>query len=233
MKLYAVLILQPYPASSPKDPVRAVSAVDVSSFGFFQRGTARELIYFLSRTVAKRVASQGAGVKTQLTENNHCCFALTSGGGAVGTTTFNNNNNNKSASPVVAIAISDMEYNSRVAFTLLTEVLIQFQTQFRNKYEYALTSPGANVQDDYLASPWPYLEDMLHKYQNPEEVDKILKIQKDIQETKTVMYNAIDQMLERGTTINDMVASSNDLSLASKTFYSQAKETNSGCCAVM
>ncbi|EPY23913.1 synaptobrevin like protein YKT6 [Strigomonas culicis] len=130
-----------------------------------------------------------------------------------------------------------MEYSGRVAFTMLLEVLQQFQTQFRNKYEYALTGagshkPGGAVQDDYLL-PWQYLDDTLQRYQNPEEVDKILKIQKDIQETKTVMYNAIDQMLERGTTINDMVATSNDLSLASKTFYNQAKETNSGCCAVM
>lgn len=47
------------------------------------------------------------------------------------------------------------------------------------------------------------------------------------------MYNAIDQIIERGQKIDDLVAQSEDLGMASKTFYTQARKTNAGCCVMM
>lgn len=205
MRLYGLLILKPHPPGSEKDPVICSSSIDVSSFGYFQRGSAREFIIFLARTVAKRVA---LGAKTQITDNGHVVYAYATLDG------------------VVAIGVSDIEYNSRVAFTLLTELVPQFQQTFRGKFESIETR-----QDDFL--PWPVLEVTLEKYQNPEEVDKILRIKRDIEDTKVIMYNAIDQIIERGQKIDDLVAQSEDLGIASKTFYNQAKQTNSGCCVMM
>ncbi|KAG5492626.1 hypothetical protein JKF63_01205 [Porcisia hertigi] len=205
MKLYGLLILKPYAQGADKEAVICCSAIDVSSFGFFQRTSAREFIVFLSRTVAKRVALGG---KTQITENGNVVYAYATLDG------------------LVAIAVSDIEYNARVAFTLLTELVSQFQQTFRGKYESA-----QGKADEFLH--WPYLHDALEKYQKPEEVDKILRIKRDIEDTKVVMYNAIDQIIERGQKIDDLVLKSEDLGMASKTFYSQAKQTNSGCCTVM
>lgn len=205
MKLYALLILKPYPAGVDKDPVICSSAIDVSSFGFFQRTSAREFIVFLARTVSKRVT---LGSKTQITESGHVVYAYATLDGLVG------------------IGISDIEYNNRVAFTLLTELTPQFQQTFRGKYESV-----EGKADDFL--PWPYLESTLQQYQKPEEVDRILKIKRDIEDTKVIMYNAIDQIIERGQKIDDLVAQSEDLGVASKTFYNQARQTNSGCCTVM
>lgn len=205
MKLYGLLLLKPFPQGMAKDPVICSSAIDVSSFGFFQRSSAREFIIFLSRTVAKRVT---LGSKTQITENGNVVYAYATLDG------------------IVAIAVSDIEYNARVAFSLLTELVPQFQTAFRGKYDIVETK-----QDDFL--PWPYLTETLEKYQKPEEVDKILRIKRDIDDTKVIMYNAIDQIIERGQKIDDLVAQSEDLGMASKTFYSQAKQTNAGCCSMM
>ncbi|EPY38289.1 synaptobrevin like protein YKT6 [Angomonas deanei] len=225
MKLYAIVILQPRKdnktagtaENTAPNALRSCSAVDVSSFGFFQRYSAKEFIFFLSRLVASKITLNGA--KTQVTESDYCCFAVSSSVATSG------------GSPIVAVAIADIEYNNRVAFTMLNEVLLNFQRTFKNKYEYALVS-NPPAQDDYL-SPWAYLDDMLAKYQKPEEVDKILKIQRDIEDTKIIMYNAVDQMLARGEKIDTIVANTEDLSMASKTFYDQAKQTNSGCCSVM
>ncbi|RNF01719.1 vesicle-associated membrane protein [Trypanosoma rangeli] len=205
MKLYSLSIVRPFPAGVEKEPVICSLAVDVSSFGFFQRNAAREFIVFLTRTVANRVTK---GAKTQITENGNVVFAYATLDG------------------LVAIAISDIEYNSRVAFTLLAELAQQFQTTFRGKYD---TVDGKD--DNFLN--WPYLEETLLKYQKPEEQDKILKIKRDIEDTKVVMYNAIDQIIERGQKIDELVSKSEDLGMASKTFYKQAKQTNSGCCSVM
>ncbi|KAG5491087.1 hypothetical protein JIQ42_00978 [Leishmania sp. Namibia] len=205
MKLYGLLILKPFQHGVEKDPVICCSAVDVSSFGFFQRSSAREFIVFLSRTVAKRVA---LGAKTQITEKGNVVYAYATLDG------------------LVAIAVSDIEYNARVAFTLLTELVPQFQQTFRGKYE----SVGGKA-DEFLH--WPLLTETLEKYQKPEEVDRILRIKRDIEDTKVIMYNAIDQIIERGQKIDDLVAQSEDLGMASKTFYTQAKQTNSGCCVLM
>ncbi|KAG5466244.1 hypothetical protein LSCM4_01389 [Leishmania orientalis] len=205
MKLYGLLILKPFQHGVEKDPVICCSAVDVSSFGFFQRSSAREFIVFLSRMVAKRVA---LGAKTQITENGNVVYAYATLDG------------------LVAIAVSDIEYNARVAFTLLTELVPQFQQTFRSKYE----SVGGKA-DEFLH--WPLLTETLEKYQKPEEVDRILRIKRDIEDTKVIMYNAIDQIIERGQKIDDLVAQSEDLGMASKTFYTQAKQTNSGCCVLM
>ncbi|ORC92271.1 putative vesicle-associated membrane protein [Trypanosoma theileri] len=205
MKLYALMIVKPFPVGVDKEPVICSEAIDVSSFGFFQRNSAREFLVFLSRTVAKRVSN---GSKTQITENGNVVFAHSTLDG------------------LVALAIGDIEYNARVAFTLLGELIQQFQTTFRGKYDII-----EGKEDNFLN--WPYLEETLIKYQKPEEQDKILKIKRDIEDTKVIMYNAIDQIIERGQKIDDLVAKSEDLGMASKTFYKQAKQTNSGCCSIM
>ena len=159
----------------------------------------------MSRTVAKRV---NAASKTQVTQDAHVISALSSTDG------------------VCVVCITDSEYNMRVSFTMLTQLLSDFQNEFRGKYERADA-----VKDNFL--PWPHLDATLTKFQNPEEADKILKLKKDIEETKCVMYDAIDKVLERGEKIDALVAKSNDLGAASKTFYTQAKKTNSSCCALM
>lgn len=55
MKLTAVAILKPQ--SSDKDPILFGLAADLSNFGFFQRGSVKEMLVFVARTVAKRYAS--------------------------------------------------------------------------------------------------------------------------------------------------------------------------------
>ena len=62
--------------------------------------------------------------------------------------------------------------------------------------------------------------------------DKISAIQKELNETTAVLSKTIDNVLERGEKLDDLVSKSQDLSSQSKVFYKQAKKTNS-CCVVM
>lgn len=184
------------------EPMICSSAIDVSHVGFFQRSSAKEFIVFLARTVAKRVT----GLRNQISQDAHVMYVYSTGGVAV-------------------VAVCDSEYNSRVAHTLATQVHTEFTAAFHGKYEGA-----EGMKDNFL--PWPELERTLVRYQNPEETDKILRLKKDIEETKIVMHQAIDGVLERGEKIDNLVTKSEDLSTASKTFYKQAKKTNSSCCAI-
>ncbi|RTE79755.1 hypothetical protein BHE90_005780 [Fusarium euwallaceae] len=79
---------------------------------------------------------------------------------------------------------------------------------------------------------FPELKDYLSKYQDPQQADSILKIQKELDETKIVLHKTIESVLQRGEKIDDLVAKSDDLSTQSKMFYQQAKKQNS-CCVLM
>merc|ERR1711991_122341 len=120
-------------------------------------------------------------------------------------------------------AIADDEYNTRVAFSMLSNVEQQFLDKFRGQWEGV-------ARDDALK--FPVLDETLVKYQKPEEADKILRIQREIDETKIIMHDAIDNVLARGEKIDHLVDVSGDLSVASKGFYKSAKKTNSSCCVV-
>ncbi|ERN05061.1 hypothetical protein AMTR_s00053p00104520, partial [Amborella trichopoda] len=64
--------------------------------------------------------------------------------------------------------------------------------------------------------PWPYISEALTKYQDPAEADKLLKIQRDLDETKIILHKTIDSVLERGEKLDSLVEKSSDLSAASQ-----------------
>jgi synaptobrevin family protein YKT6 len=76
------------------------------------------------------------------------------------------------------------------------------------------------------------LADAIVRYQDPMEADKILKIQRELDETKVVLHKTIDSVLARGEKLDNLVDKSTDLSLASQMFYKQAKKQNQ-CCTMM
>jgi synaptobrevin homolog YKT6 len=205
MKLFAITILK-VDTTQATEPLVCTSAIDVSEVGFFQRGAAKEFIIFLARTIGKRTPAMS---RLQVNEQGNSLYSQSFAGGKL------------------AVCVTcDKEYNSRVAFNLCALVGDKFMTEFRGRWE--------TVDKDNMLT-WPELELILKKYQNPAEADQIMKIQNDINNTKTVMVDAIDQVLARGEKIDDLVVRSQDLSDSSKVFYGQAKKTNSWCggCVVM
>ena len=55
---------------------------------------------------------------------------------------------------------------------------------------------------------------------------------RNLDETRDVLHNTIDSVLQRGEKLEDLVERSGELSAQSKLFYKQAKKAN-GCCAVV
>ncbi|MCO5573597.1 hypothetical protein L7F22_027369 [Adiantum nelumboides] len=121
------------------------------------------------------------------------------------------------------VVFVDAQYPMRSAFSVLTKVLDEYQKAFGNSWQ--------NVQSDN-SDTWPYLDEALGKYQDPTEADKLLKIQKELDETKHILHKTIDSVLERGEKLDSLVEKSSDLSLASQVFYKQAKKTNQ-CCTIL
>jgi synaptobrevin family protein YKT6 len=120
-------------------------------------------------------------------------------------------------------ATCDSEYPPRVAFSLLTKVL----------EEFAGDNADWNKEGGVDGTvPWPPLQPMLEKYQDPTAADSIMKIQKNLDDTRDVLHNTIESVLQRGEKLEDLVERSGELSAQSKLFYKQAKRANS-CCAVI
>ncbi|GAB9474959.1 Synaptobrevin-like protein [Globisporangium polare] len=123
---------------------------------------------------------------------------------------------------ISGIVVADQEYPPRVAFALLNKLIDEYDKEQRGAWK---TQTGP-------AQDWAPLTTAVADYQDPSKADKISAIQKELDDTTAVLSKTIENVLERGEKLDDLVSKSQDLSTQSKVFYKQAKKTNS-CCVVM
>jgi synaptobrevin family protein YKT6 len=83
---------------------------------------------------------------------------------------------------LTGVIISDDEYPSLAAHQILSKVLDEFSTQHPN----AATSNGP--------ISFPPLRNYIAQYQDPQNVGSILKIQKELDETKVVLHKTIESV---------------------------------------
>ncbi|ALC49622.1 Ykt6 [Drosophila busckii] len=175
------------------------ATADLGSFSFFQRGTVNEFMTFASKTIVERTQP---ALRQSVKQDAYMCHVYVR------------------ADNLAGVLIADHEYPHRVAHTLITKILDDFS---------AKVSADQWVNGSESTIAFDALPAFLAKYQNPKEADPLTKMQTDLDETKIILKNTIETVLERGEKLEDMVAKSEQLSLASKTFYTTAKKTNSCC----
>ncbi|MCJ1262998.1 palmitoyltransferase [Lobaria immixta] len=112
---------------------------------------------------------------------------------------------------VAGIIISDPDYPALVAHQLLSKVIDEFLSKYP-RTAFANSSPKLD---------FPQLKEYIVKYQDPQQADSIMKIQKELDETKIVLHKTIESVLERGEKIDSLVEKSDGLSAQSKMFYKQ------------
>eukprot|EP01027_Heterolobosea_sp_BB2_P025579 GEZU01039258.1.p1 GENE.GEZU01039258.1~~GEZU01039258.1.p1 ORF type:complete len:228 (+),score=66.05 GEZU01039258.1:117-800(+) len=194
--------------NSPSSAVILAGAIDTSSwYYYFYNKQVQEFCTFASREIASRVTVG----RQQFVYEGHCCYVHAQSDG------------------LVAIAITDRDYPSLVAFNMLRKALHAFT-------EYAQGQISGGIKG---LSPQKYFKDyclqcnaiveMMKRYQNPSEADNIEKIKKEIDETKLILNQALERLIERGEKLDDLVAKSQDLSEASRAFYTSAKKMNRRC----
>jgi len=185
-----------------KPAVELAVEKDLDSYSRFTRSNYGEFMTLFSKTVAERTKP---GQRTDIEEQAYTFHAYGRTEGIAG------------------IIISDHDYPALVAHQLLSKIVDEFLSAHpRSTFSSPSPSP----------LPFPQLRGYLDKYQDPQQADSILKIQKELDETKIVLHKTIESVLERGEKIDTLVNKSNDLSSQSKMFYTQAKKQNS-CCVLM
>ena len=211
MKLIGLVLLS-NPSDKTSDPVVCVSAVDVSSVGYLQRSSVRELIIFLSRMISKSLAVLlVTGQLHQVKEKEYCVHAFPTPNG------------------ITAVAITDESYPANNILSILQGL----SSKFWHKYQEMLQMYDVPFTDEFAA---PFYENelwaLLKKHETPVDPDSIFLIRQQLEETKVVLHQAVDSLLERGTHIDELVSKSAELGFASKAFYKTAKKTNSSCCSI-
>mmetsp|Transcript_43173 Transcript_43173/g.115480 ORF Transcript_43173/g.115480 Transcript_43173/m.115480 type:complete len:171 (+) Transcript_43173:254-766(+) len=166
-----------------------------------QRGTVKEITALVLRTC---VAKTNPGDYQRLEHEEQYIYIISRHNGIAG------------------VLISDKDYPQRVAFSIVTRLLDDFTEACKGKFS---DDTGDNCM------PFPPVEQALQRFQDPAEADKITKIQKDLEETKQVLYNTIDAVLARGEKLDDLIEKSDSLSMQSKKFYKTAKKHNQ-CCVI-
>ncbi|GFO46266.1 synaptobrevin homolog ykt6-like [Plakobranchus ocellatus] len=175
---------------------------ELASFGYFQRATVNEFMTFTSKILVERTATSS---RASVKEQEYICHVFVRSDNLSG------------------VVIADHEYPQRVAHTLISKVVEEFP-------EKCPKPQWSSVVEN--AVQYPELTDYLRKYQNPKEADAMTKIQSELDETKIILHNTIEAVLERGEKLDDLVEKSEGLSLQSKTFYKTAKKTNQ-CCVIL
>ena len=128
-----------------------------------------------------------------------------------------------SSQGICGLIISDPEYPALVAHQLLSKIVDEFLS----------SNPRSSFSSPTVTRiAYPQLKEYMVKYQDPNQADSIMKVQRELDETKIVLHKTIESVLERGEKIDSLVAKSDGLSAQSKMFYQQAKKQNS-CCVVM
>ena len=185
----------------PEAPLEVSSTMDLTKFSYFQRKTVREFIKFHSRVIVGRT-SKGQRQSVAVEQNVGKCHCYVNPNGLAGA------------------VLADADYPLRVAFTLLNEAMRQFEAKQGNKW--------MNVEADTLFD-FPEGEQLLVKFQDPSEADKITKIEKELDEVKGIVIKSMDDILKRGEAIESLMQKSEDLSQVSYQFYRTAKKNNQCC----
>lgn len=99
MKLFALFVILKSPDGGEAKILKRAS--DLSTFGFFQRGSVDEFLKFTAKIITERTS---VGARSSVKEQDYMAHVFVRGDNLTG------------------VLVSDQEYNKRVAHTLLNKV---------------------------------------------------------------------------------------------------------------
>lgn len=157
---------------------------NLSDFSIFKRGTIKDFIKGMIREISSKLPkdSQLREIREKLSEKEKfkIIFQL------------------RNISRI--FIITDMEYNSKIAYRLLDKC-------FENNN----------------------FEELIKEYRQWEDKDQIKKIEDELEKCNVIVMEGLSQVLQRGETLNDLVEKSEYLSMQTKILFKTAKKKNSCC----
>ena len=76
------------------------------------------------------------------------------------------------------------------------------------------------------------LDEMIKRFQDPKEADKLMMIEKELDEIQGMLTKTLNDLLERGEKLEDLAKVSEDINETSYNFYQKSKKANNKCCSL-
>lgn len=122
-----------------------------------------------------------------------------------------------------AVFVSDEEYPIHVAKKVLLGCMNEYIKHSDGNWMFCKANNMYSIES---------IDKLLEQSQVPENIDKIHKVHKQLEETKVILHRTIGSLLKRGEQLEDLIKKSNDLSERSKRFYKESKKMNR-CCFIL
>jgi len=180
---------------------------DLGQFGWWYRSQVAEFIQFGSRQVAQH--TKPGAVDSILPDDEHSAIEYCIHGYC------------DPKGVLAATMVTAPDYPAKIVYRLLNQLVCQFASKHGGL-------SGVNADTDI---EFRQLRECLQKYQDPTNAGTVPQLSNKIEETKEVLYKTIDQVLQRGQSLESLMAKSDDLSSSSMTFYKTSKKTR--CCTIL
>jgi synaptobrevin homolog YKT6 len=118
------------------------------------------------------------------------------------------------------VLLSDEHYPTRVASESLYNYIGQFLEQ---KLPWKTITSNIN---------YDFLPDYIRIIQNPNDIDKLIKIRQDIDDTREIIISNIEELLNRGDKLSELERRTETLLIEAEKFDNGAKSLNR-CCVLL
>ena len=189
-----------------KDFIFLRKAYELGFIPFYKRSFAKSPLDFAARTCLQRVR-QKETVKVKLED-------------VEGAWMFAHVNLDK----IGVSVICDSEYPDPAAKKVIIGVIKSFTEKF--------TIGQILDQKVDTSMEFAELNKMIKLFQDPKEADKLMKIEKELDEIQVMLTKTLNDLLERGEKLDELAKTSEDISDTSYNFYKNAKKANSRCCSL-
>lgn len=183
-----------------------VSVFKLDFINFLKRGFAKEPLKFAARTTSAKIKlGEGARIETPEFE---------------GAIVFINSLENG----LCFVIITDSEYPKSAS----VKVLAELRRTFEEKHSYESVKNISSDTDLQLNE----LQGMIDKYQDPHEADKLIKLESKLKEIESMLGKTMNDLLERGDNLDELMKNSEDISQTALHFYQNSKKANQKCCSL-
>jgi hypothetical protein len=97
--------------------------------------------------------------------------------------------------------VSDREYPTRVSYSLINKILEEFTMKYPDWRDSLPGTDSTSIMTSKFT--FPELGMYLKKFQNPQEADSIMRVQKELDETKEVLVSLFDESIHSSSISNN------------------------------
>ena len=190
----------------PHKPIFLKNSYQLDFVGILKRTFVKQSLNFGARTTINKM-NKGEMIRLELEEQEDTIIYAH----------INDKN-------IATVVICDKLYPESAAL----KIMLEMENTFLSIYSPDLFNQYSEDQE----IKFPQLDAMIVKYQDPKEADKLIKIESDLTEIQTALHKTMNDLMDRGEKLDDLMKQSEDISGMAYNFYSKAKQSNQKCCSL-